>query len=63
MGSNESLNQSLQGDLENRSYMSTNGPLGNCCKVPSDHVDLVIILYFNSKKYNCEPAFFMCIPT
>ena len=38
MWSNESLNQSLQGDLEKISYMSSNGPQGNCCKVPSEHV-------------------------
>ena len=38
MGSDEFLNQSLQGDLEKISYMSSNGPPGNCCKVPSEHV-------------------------
>ena len=38
MGSNESLNQSLQGGLEKISYMNSNGPSGNCCKVPSEHV-------------------------
>ena len=38
MGLDESLNQSLQGDLEKISYMSSNGPPGNCCKVPSEHV-------------------------
>ena len=29
----KSLNQSPQGGLEKISYMSSNGPLGNCCKV------------------------------
>ena len=38
MGLDESLNQSLQGDLEKISYMSSNGPPGNCCKVSSEHV-------------------------
>ena len=38
MGSHEFLNQSLQGGLEKISYMSSNGLLGNCCKVPSEHV-------------------------
>ena len=36
MGSDESLNQSLKGGLEKISYMNSNGPLGNCCKVPSE---------------------------
>ena len=38
MGSDESLNQSLQGGLEKISYMISNGPPGNCCKVSSEHV-------------------------
>ena len=38
MGSDEFLNQSLKGGLEKISYMNSNGPLGNCCKVPSEHV-------------------------
>ena len=36
MGSDEFLNQSLKGGLEKISYMNSNGPLGNCCKVPSE---------------------------
>ena len=38
MGSDESLNQSLQGSLEKISYISSKVLLGNCCKVPSEHV-------------------------
>ena len=34
----KSLNQSLKCDLEKISYMSNNGPLGNCCKVPNEHI-------------------------
>ena len=34
----ESLNQSLQGDLKKISYMSSNEALENCCKVPNKHV-------------------------
>ena len=33
MGLDKSLNQSSQGGLEKIGYMSSNGPLGNCCKV------------------------------
>ena len=33
MGIGKSLNQSPQGDLENIGYTSSNGPLGNYCKV------------------------------
>ena len=29
----KSLNQSPQGGLENIDYTSSNGPLGNCCKI------------------------------
>ena len=29
----KSLNQSSHGGLEKIDYMSSNGPLGNCCKV------------------------------
>ena len=32
------LNQSLQSGSENVSYMSSNGPPGNCCKVLNKHV-------------------------
>ena len=38
MGSNESLNQSLQGSLEKIGYMSSNEPSGNCCKVPNKYL-------------------------
>ena len=37
MGSNESLNQSLQGSLEKIGYMSSNESSGNCCKVPNKY--------------------------
>ena len=37
MGSDESLNQSLQGSLEKIGYMSSNEPSGNCCKVPNKY--------------------------
>ena len=33
----KSLNQSSQGGLENIDYMSSNGPLENCCKVLNEH--------------------------
>ena len=33
MGLNEPLNQSPRGGLEKIEYGSSNGPLGNCCKV------------------------------
>ena len=38
MGLDKSLNQSLQGGSYKISYMSNNGPLGNCCKVPNKHI-------------------------
>ena len=38
MGLDESFNQSLQGGLEKISYMGSNGPPGNCCKVPNEHL-------------------------
>ena len=38
MGLDESLNQSLQGGLEKISYMSSNGPPRNCCKVVNEHI-------------------------
>ena len=34
----KSLNQSPQGGLENISYTSSNGPPGNCCKVPNKYL-------------------------
>ena len=34
----KSLNQSPQGGLEKIDYMSSNGPLGNCCKVPNKYL-------------------------
>ena len=37
MGSDESLNQSLQGSLEKIGYMSSNESSGNCCKVPNKY--------------------------
>ena len=36
--SDKPLNQSLQGDLEKISYMSSNGSLENCCKVPNENL-------------------------
>ena len=36
--SNKPLNQSLQGGSEKISYMSSNGPPGNCYKVPNKHL-------------------------
>ena len=38
MGSDETLNQRLQGGLEKTSYTSRNEPLGNCCKVPNKYL-------------------------
>ena len=38
MGLDKSFNQSPQGGLEKMSYTSSNGPLGNCCKVPNEHI-------------------------
>ena len=37
MGIDKSLNQSPQGGLEKIGYMSSNGSLGNCCKVLNEH--------------------------
>ena len=37
MESDKSLNHSTQGGLENIDYTSSNGPLGNCCKVLNKH--------------------------
>ena len=34
----KSLNQSPQGGLEKIDYMSSNGPPGNCCKVPNKYL-------------------------
>ena len=38
MGLDKFFNQSPQGGLEKISYTSSNGPLGNCCKVPNEHI-------------------------
>ena len=38
MGLGKSLNQSLQGGLEKIGYTSSNGPLGNCCKVSNKYL-------------------------
>ena len=38
MGLDKSLNQNLQGDLEKISYMNSDGPPGNFCKVPNKHL-------------------------
>ena len=38
MGLDKSLNQSLQGGLEKIGYMSSNGPLRNCCKVSDKYL-------------------------
>ena len=38
MGLDKSLNQSSQGGLEKIGYTSSNGPLVNCCKVPSKYL-------------------------
>ena len=35
---NKPLNQSLQSGSEKVSYMNSNGPPGNCCKVLNKHV-------------------------
>ena len=35
---NKSLNQSSQGGLEKISYTISNGPLGNCCKLPNKYL-------------------------
>ena len=32
------INQSPQGGLEKIGYMSSNGPPGNCCKVPNKYL-------------------------
>ena len=32
------LNQNLQGDSEKISYISSNGPLGNCYKISNEHL-------------------------
>ena len=37
-GSNKLLNQSLQGGSKKISYMSSNRPSGNCCKVPNENL-------------------------
>ena len=34
----KSLNQSPQGGLEKISYTSSNGPLGNCYKIPNKYL-------------------------
>ena len=34
----KSINQSSQGGFEKISYTSSNGPLGNCCKVPNKYL-------------------------
>ena len=34
----KSLNQSPQGGLEKISYTSSNGPSGNCCKIPNKYL-------------------------
>ena len=38
MGLDKSLNQSLQSGFEKISYMSSNGPLGNYCKVSDKYL-------------------------
>ena len=38
MGLDKSFNQSLQDDLEKIGYMSSNGPLRNCCKVSDKYL-------------------------
>ena len=38
MGLNEPLNQSPRGGLEKIGYVSSNGPLGNCCKVSNKYL-------------------------
>ena len=38
MGSDKSLNQSLQGGLKKKGYTSNNGPPGNCYKVPNKYL-------------------------
>ena len=37
-GQDKPLNQSLQGGSEKISYMSSNEPLGNCCKVLNENL-------------------------
>ena len=37
-GLDKSLNQIPQGGLEKIDYMSSNGPLRNCCKVPDKYL-------------------------
>ena len=37
-GLDKSINQSPQDGLEKIGYTSSNGPLGNCCKVPNKYL-------------------------
>ena len=47
--SNKPLNQSFQGGLEKISYINSNGPPGNYCKVPNKHLIVERLLNLWSK--------------
>ena len=49
----KSLNQSLKCDLEKISYMNSNGPLENCCKVLNKHLIIHVLGGQNRGSTNC----------
>ena len=53
MGLDKSLNQSLKCDLEKISYMNSNGPLENCCKVLNKHLIIHVLGGQNRGSANC----------